>query len=292
MIKTQKIFKLFKTKRISKLPGFLIWGAFFLCLSGVVILVSHLISMRWLKVKKVSVYSKKLKPSDPPVRFLHISDLHSNSETKMNLDIWQKIDKLSFDIVVITGDLIMNKVNELSAHLPYLKRLAERVPVFFTDGNHEAYVHDKIKNVLEEIGVTVLYNEKKAVTIRGLQLNIIGTKDYKRLVAEDFCGLPELFSNTSHRLTVVLTHQPQLFDKIKSYSPDLVLSGHTHGGQIRIPFLPTLFAPWQGFLPKYGDGLYFDRGSVLYVSKGIGTTVFPLRLFNRAEIGLIEVLKL
>ncbi len=247
-------------------------------------------SMRFLKINYEKIKTKKFAAQTDSIKILHISDLHSNSPNKKNSTVFKAIEKLEFDMAVLTGDLVMHYAEELTPYLEDIKALAERVPVFFVDGNHESYVYEEISELLRDAGVTVLNNNRMEAVVKGVTIDIVGIKDtfYPK---RDALKINELFTEQNDRFLLVLVHRPEIFDIIKAFQPDLVLSGHTHGGQIRLPFFPTLFAPGQGLFPKYGDGFYSYNDSKLYISRGIGATIFPIRFFNRAEIAIHTISK-
>jgi len=250
-------------------------------------------SMTWLKVNELDVVLPKMPADLSGLRILQISDLHSNNEKKMNLDIWKTVDALDFDIAVMTGDMVTGEFEELTPHMEKLAALAARVPTFFVMGNHDYWHYHKMKRFMESIGVTVLADSFCEVEYNGEMFTMIGTLDgyhYRR--NGGFDSLHEMMAEAGEGFRIVLTHQPQVFDELKSYAPDFVVAGHTHGGQLRLPFLPTLYAPGQGLFPKYGDGFYTDEatGAQLYISRGIGTTTFPIRFYNRPEITVFTLL--
>ena len=255
-------------------------------------------SVRWLKIYDHVLYFDNLPSHLEGLRILHISDLHSNNPNRMNIDIWRHIDNLEFDIAVITGDIVLdpryttyNFFEMLEAHRHGFAALAARVPTFFVEGNHEADYFHQTSQFMDEVGITFLFNDHIFLPVGGGHLEIIGTPDYitlsrnRHLDAE----FDRLFENIGGGFQLVLTHQPQIFDRIKDSGINLVLAGHTHGGQIRLPFFPTLYAPNQGFFPRYGAGFYTHNDAVMYVSRGIGTTYFPFRFWNRPEIAVIEL---
>lgn len=261
-----------------------------------VLLASYLGSMRWLKIKHEKLYTDK----DARFRVLLISDFHSNNPQKTNARLWEKIHGCEFDMVAITGDLVQDRLSELEPLKPHLRRLAERAPVYFVDGNHEKYIYTEMFAELEKLGVNVLHNRRVSIDTG---LDIVGISDFYRLRRLGFPGIAELFTGgamsgeqslsdeqpADAKFVLVLSHQPQIIDVIAEYSPDLLLCGHTHGGQVRIPLLPALFAPGQGLLPKYDHGWYKTGDTSIFISKGIGATHFNIRLFNRPEAVVIEV---
>jgi len=253
-------------------------------------------SVRWLKVYNHIVHFDDLPEHLEGLRILQISDLHSGDQEEVQFDIWRHVEGLDFDIAVITGDIILGLVwnhagpiLELEPHREHLAALASRVPTFFVEGNHESHHHVQIRQFMEEVGITFLRNETELLEINGGIIEIIGAADASTLRRDGSDGFYALFAVPSDNFQLVLMHQPQLFDRFKNSGINLALAGHTHGGQLRLPFLPTIYAPDQGFWPRYGAGFYYYYDAVLYVSRGVGTTYFPVRFWNRPEIAIFEL---
>lgn len=253
-------------------------------------LAVYLGSMKWLKIKHVEISHTAITSGIDGLTFLHISDLHGNSDTKLNLDIWSKLSQENFDFAVITGDLVTGGFKNITPHLPYIKSLAEKKPVYYVFGNHERFMKNEVRNALKLCGCTVLENESALQRINMETLKIIGLNDAYELIETGFSGVSELFKG-GEGFSLVLSHQPQIFDNLLKYHSFIMVSGHTHGGQVRLPLLPTLFAPGQGLFPQYSHGVYRKGNSVLYISKGIGATDFQFRFFNRPEIAIITLKK-
>ncbi len=240
-----------------------------------------------LKILYEKMPSLKIKDT---LRILHMSDIHANKWDKIHIDVWKQAQSLEYDIAVITGDLLLNTIDQIFPHVHGIRRLAAKKPLYFVDGNHDAFYTHAIENLLTKLGVKVLYNKFEEISVRGNKITIIGLRDYWYLERRHFKDIKPLFEKApKNDFSLVLMHQPQLIKKIADYSPDLVLSGHTHGGQLRLPFLPTLYSPGQGFLPKYGDGWHSVKNTKLYISTGVGTTHFSLRTFNPPSVSLIEI---
>jgi len=249
------------------------------------------------RIRHQIVYFDSLPSHLEGLRILHISDLHSDNVEVMNINIWDLIDNLEFDIAVITGDIVLDgawrraePILELDPHKPYLRNLANRVPTFFVEGNHETAHLQRFMGIMDELGITFLYNQRHFLELpnRGI-LEIIGVQDYSSMRRSGFGAMETLFEEENAGFRLVLSHQPQIFDRIKHTGSMMVFAGHTHGGQIRIPFVPTIYAPGQGFFPAYGRGLYQYNDAHMYVSSGIGTTYFPWRFFNPPEVVIIEL---
>ena len=254
--------------------------------------VSYIASKRWLAVRRERVAFDWLPERLNGLKILHISDIHGNDPETMNLDIWPAIERLDFDLAVITGDVIINDLDQIKPHLPSIRRLSRRVPVFYVEGNHEMMVFEEITELLKSAGVTVLANECQIWKIGKYgPVHIIGLRDYCVLQINRIKETTKLLNGCNGGFNLILSHEPQIFRHMKRLKLGLVLSGHTHGGQVRIPAMPTLYAPGQGIFPKYGDGWYSEGYNKMYVSRGVGVTLFPVRLFNRPEVAVIECVR-
>ena len=256
----------------------------------------HFGSTRWIKVYHHIIYFDDLPPHLEGFRILHFSDLHSNDTERMNLNIWRHIARLDFDMAAITGDIVLGRpwshtgpILELEPHREHFAALAQRAPTFFVEGNHESNHFNQISQFMDEVGITFLHNQAAILEINGGTIEIIGTADFSTLQRIGYDGFHTLFNDLSDNFQVVLTHQPQLFDLFKTSGINLALAGHSHGGQVRLPFFPTIYAPNQGLWPAYGAGFYHYGDAVLYVSRGLGTTYFPVRFWNRPSISIIEL---
>ena len=243
-------------------------------------------SRYWLKTIHKKIRIQNLPNGLEGFTVLHISDFHAHN--KLHMSVWKKLKMLDFDICTITGDIITSSADELKPHLDHICKLAARKPVFFVSGNHEARSSCReVHMMLKKCGVTVLKNETAEFDFDGTMLRIIGLCDYKCIQKQKINIKPLFDSNFS----LVLSHQPQVFDMIKTFDGNsLTLSGHTHAGQVRFPFMPVLLAPGQGLFPKYGYGGYSEgKTHAMWISKGIGTTHFPVRFYNRPEIAVITL---
>jgi len=253
-----------------------------------------------LRIRYEKAFYADLPPHLRALKILHISDLHGRYTNKMHRDIWPAIMSLDFDMAVITGDIILNKVAQIYPHMDGLRAMAKKAPSFYVDGNHEAKHYTEIAKLFEGIGIESLFNRRGNFAVglndksKSAVLSIAGFRDYYHLHKtrfKDALPLIEEISNSGD-FHVILSHQPQIFNLLcKRRISGLVLAGHTHGGQVRLPFFPTLLAPGQGILPRYGEGWYNSGDLKMYISRGVGATHFHLRLFNPPEVAVIELQK-
>jgi len=196
------------------------------------------------------------------LKILHIADFHGRSPHKKHVNIWPYLKGLDFDMAVFTGDIVLDSPSQLYPHLEDLQALAKKVPTFYVDGNHERKCYNQVAQLLESIGVIVLFNRCGNFAVGGQSLSpvvsVAGFRQLEYLHKRKFRDVdPLLDKMTRDNFHIILCHQPQIFDLIDNrVKSALVLAGHTHGGQLRLPFMPTLYAPGQGIFPKYGDGWY------------------------------------
>lgn len=255
-----------------------------------------------LKTVYYTVESDKL---SAPVRIALLTDLHSCRYGENQKNLIKAVQKQNPDIVLLGGDIFDDKVPHKNAELT-VKQLAEKYPCYYVTGNHEYWSREVgiILDIIKDCGVTVLSGECDTITINGQIINICGVDDPDAEVylAE---GVPiEEQMNSANEatkkaektagteiFTVLLSHRPELFETYQEYDFDLVLSGHAHGGQWRIPgILNGLFAPNQGLFPEYAGGRYDYTGGTMIVSRGLARESTPVpRIFNRPELVIVDV---
>ncbi|MFP4522821.1 MAG: metallophosphoesterase, partial [Fibrobacterota bacterium] len=244
-----------------------------------------------LKVTRYTVNRKKPKDGTPPLRICHISDLH-NKKLPGNQTILRVLKNNVPDIVAITGDAVNHDGGYPSRSLSLIKAINKKYPVYFITGNHEfgfKFYEDFIRE-LKQMGVRVLNNEIVTKNIRNTKIFIGGIADLHFYDDDE-----DRYHNHIKKLQpeghpfILLAHNPQFFPILKETTADLILSGHTHGGQFRLPSGRGLFAPGQGFFPEYDSGRYVSGQSTMIVSRGIGPSTFPFRIMNRPEIAIIEL---
>lgn len=238
------------------------------------------------------------KNSKVPLEFenfliVHVSDLHNKRFGKNQQNIIKEIKYLDADIIVITGDLVDRRKYNLEKAMEFIKEAVKYAPVYYVSGNHEAWSgkYDEVKQALLKEGVFVLDNESQDIVKNNSAIKILGVKDPAFLTSgygekTDISEIESSLTNWSESssLKVLLSHRPELFEIYKDHNIDLVFSGHAHGGQFRIPFLGGLIAPNQGFFPKYTSGSYSCENTTMFVSRGLGNSLMPIRLGNRPEL--------
>lgn len=227
-----------------------------------------------------SVTEDNLPPAFDGYRIAHVSDLHNSSLWKQTI---ARLKEAEPDIICITGDIIDCKKTDVKIALSFAEEAVKIAPCYYITGNHEINVSGKIReellNGLEDLGVTVLNDEEVVLHHNEAQIALAGHKWGKG----DYVG--ELTDFDGYR--ILLSHRPECFTDYVAGEYDLVLAGHAHGGQFRLPFVGGLYAPGQGILPDYDSGIHREGRTDMVVSRGIGNSSFPIRFNNRPEVILL-----
>ncbi len=245
-----------------------------------------------LTLRTYTVVSPKLTAE---VRLAVVTDFHSSDNAD---DVVAMVASCAPDAVLLVGDLFdddtANRPPERTLSL--MRQLSAQYPCYYVSGNHEAWTGemDALYQQTEEAGVTVLRMSSGVLTVRGQRIALCGIPDPYEMV---FSGAPDteeqirqaMENVDSADFTVLLAHRPELLAKYAQFPLDLVVSGHAHGGQVRIPgVLNGLYAPNQGWFPKLAGGAYTQDGTTLIVSRGLAVRTRLPRIFNRPEVVLVR----
>ena len=247
---------------------------------------------------QIDYISPKIPEEFNGYRIVHISDLHNKQFGKNQERLLKRIRAVSPDIIVITGDLIDRRKYDLETAMLFINGAIKIAPLYYVSGNHEAWSGDyaNISERLRSSGVQIL-DDTKATIIRGKgKIDILGLSDpdfltYSYLEGTNTSKLREHLERLSDDAVfqILLCHRPELFEIYARENIDLIFSGHAHGGQVRIPFVGAIVAPDQGFFPKYSSGAYTQNQSTMIVSRGLGNSIIPIRIFNRPEIVVVTL---
>lgn len=245
-----------------------------------------------LILRTYTVVSPKLTAE---VRLAVVTDFHSSDNAD---DVVAMVASCAPDAVLLVGDMfdddIANRPTERTLSL--MRQLSAQYPCYYVSGNHEAWTGemDALYQQTEEAGVTVLRMSSGVLTVRGQRIALCGIPDPYEMV---FSGAPDTEEQLRQALedvdsadfAVLLAHRPELLAKYAQFPLDLVVSGHAHGGQVRIPgVLNGLYAPNQGWFPKLAGGAYTQDGTTLIVSRGLAVRTRLPRIFNRPEVVLVR----
>lgn len=270
-----------------------------LILAGLIILLLYAFSES-LRVVRYTIESEKL---SAPVRILLLTDLHSCYYGEEQNDLLRKIHRTEPDIICLGGD-IFDDATSHQGSIDLLDGIADLYPCFYITGNHEHWSDEVniLNGLMTSYGVTVLAGDTVLHNTDNNQTLLIGGIDdptgfhdmgtYGTPDRETWYGqltMAEEAAADSPYFSILLSHRPEKTTEYTNSPFDLVLAGHAHGGQIRLPFLPNgLFAPNQGYFPSYTGGKYALGSTDMIVSRGLCKNDLP-RVFNRPEVVIIDL---
>lgn len=243
-----------------------------------------------LKVTHYHIESPKLNKA---IRAVVLTDLHSQLHGENQEALLATIDAQNPDLILMAGDIADDRRSH-EGTLLLLEGIARKYPCFYVSGNHEFWSGevDEIKAFFRQSGVQVLEGDKVTVEVSDQTVTICGVDDPEigEAVFEEQLEAALAEVDTS-KFTILLSHRPERLEQISAYASDLVISGHAHGGQVRIPFLDIgLYSPNQGVFPRYTNGMYALGDSKMLVSRGLSREIYVLpRLFNPPELVVLDV---
>ncbi|WP_461812028.1 metallophosphoesterase [Faecalimonas sp.] len=271
------------------------------------ILLEILREISTFKVTHYEIISRKLSKNMKEKKIVFISDLHNYSYGKRNNKLIGTIEQENPDIIFSAGDLLVGKKNKSTKPAEeFIESLAKRFPIYCINGNHEQRMKEEMevygkkyaeyRESIIKSGVNLLENdsvllewEGKKVRINGLEIPL----SYYRKFSRKKLSLKEievcLGKSNKDVFEILLAHNPVHAEVYAEWGADLILSGHLHGGIVRIPFLGGIITPQMCFFPKYSGGLYEIGEKRIVVSKGLGIHSIPIRLFNEAEVIVLHI---
>jgi hypothetical protein len=253
-----------------------------------------------LMVSTVTVSSNRIPTAFNGFLIAQVSDLHNAVFGENNAELLQILSECKPNIIVVTGDLVDAEHTDIDVALDFAKEAAHIAGTYYVTGNHEGSLsqYDELKTGLESMGVVVLEDASMQLEYNGEKVTLIGLSDPSFTLKGNMLGEVPAMVDTKLRgligdkddYTILLSHRPELFETYVNCGVDLVLSGHAHGGQFRLPFIGGLVAPNQGLFPKYDAGLYTKGDTNMIVCRGLGNSIIPIRFNNRPEIVLLELI--
>ena len=246
-----------------------------------------------LEITKYDIDSNKITDEFNGYKIAQISDYHNSRSSMLKKSIIESLNKEKPNIIVITGDFVDSYWTDVNVSIELIEEIKNIAPIYYVTGNHESRIkenYDLLKEKPLENNVTILDDKVELITIGESKINLIGIHDpmfEHKSYLEDKDIVSETIKDIEYDkelFTVLLSHRPELFELYTSNKFDIVLSGHAHGGQIRLPFIGGLVAPNQWLFPKYDGGLYEQDNTRMIVSRGIGNSILPLRINNNPEL--------
>lgn len=241
--------------------------------------------------------SPKLQKSMSGYTIVQVSDLHNEDFGDSQKKLISRIQKIKPNMITVTGDLIDLHDSSVEIAMKFIQEAVKIAPVYYVTGNHEAWSseYDNLKEQLINAGVMIMDGQTVQVSFHQGKVNLIGIQDPSFNWGDGYLDNRTIVDSKISEMsvpedtyTILLSHRPELFSVYVKKQIDLVLAGHAHGGQFRVPFIGGLYAPDQGALPKYTAGLYEEGNTKMIVSRGLGNSVFPFRINNRPELVVVK----
>lgn len=246
-----------------------------------------------LYIRHYTVESNKI---TNPIRIALITDLHSCKYGENQIQLIEAVESQNPDLIMMSGDIFDDQIPDINTEY-FLKGIAEKYPCYYVTGNHEHWSGSekfaRKMEILEKYNVKILSGTVDTIEINNNTINICGVDDPANRSGIGFKAQLKQTDKLSQNgnYTILLSHRPEYFELYTDHNFDLVLSGHAHGGQWRIPgILNGLYAPDQGLFPEYAGGKYQREDTVMIVSRGLAreSTSIP-RIYNRPELVIIEL---
>lgn len=271
----------------------------------IIIFIGSLTFFMWqnnsLTISEVVIENNKIEEEFDGYKILQISDLHNKEFGDKQKNILREIEKINPDIIVVTGDLIDSSNTNIEVAMDLIKGAIDIAPIFYVSGNHEAWagVYEELRVKLEEAGAYVLEDEKIEIIKENSAIDLIGLSDPDFLEADALKynkngeienKLNNLIEDNDN-FKILLSHRPELIEIYSNSEVDLVFSGHAHGGQFILPFIGGVIAPDQGLFPKLTEGVHKKDNTEMIISRGLGNSIIPIRIFNRPELIVVTLSK-
>ncbi len=254
---------------------------------------------RWVKLVSVTIPDKKVRSNH---KIVLISDLHNCTYGKKNEKLIRLITEQKPEYVVIAGDLLTYSSKDVTKAAGLLKSLAENgLTVIYGLGNHEINFRENYPELwetyadsLKSFGVIILDNESfetEDILFSGYtnkKEHFVKFRALYPLTAEEI--EKDLPKYSGRKCNFLIAHHPEFFDAYRSWGADRVVSGHLHGGIVRLPYIGGLLSPQSFLFPKYSVGTYIKGDSSITVSAGLGDHSMPFRIFNRRDVTVITLM--
>ena len=251
----------------------------------------------YLQVSNYTIESNKIPKDFDGFKIAQISDFHNTKSKKLTNDLVEEIKKTKPNIIVLTGDLVDSYKTNINVVISFVEKINDIAPIYYVTGNHEARIdnYDELKDKLEKNKVIILDGKLEIIKKDNSEINLIGIDDPSfnfNTYRDDSTIIQDSLVSIQYdknNFNILLSHRPELIEIYAKNNFDLVLSGHAHGGQIRISLIGGLIAPNQGLFPKYTSGIYEMNNTKMIVSRGIGNSILPFRVNNRPELVVIKL---
>jgi len=275
--------EMFKKKKLLLIIAFLLSTLFW---------YSFIFEPNNIQVEKISIEIENLPKEFEGTKIVHLTDFHSKDFGEREKRVLEILEDINPDFIFITGDFIDHSTKNLDSCQKFWRELSSQHQgkIFGVLGNHEHWIESPdisaMKSLLEESGISILNNENRKIFRDEKYIYLLGVDDPD----SEKDDLPKAMINTEKNIPkILLAHSPDIIDNLQGEKVDLILVGHTHGGQVVIPFIRSFWVPTKN-RGKYASGLFGINDTILYVNRGVGLApVLPIRFNCPPEIAVIEL---
>ena len=243
----------------------------------------------------ISIENEKIPAAFDGFKIAEAADLHNHPWGRRLID---RLRAEQPDLIAVTGDLVDSSHTDTETAMEFIREAVKIAPVYYVTGNHEAWLDDygSLEAQLRGAGVHMMDDRTEWLERGGARICIAGVQDPDFVEGDFFEGVQAAVVQKKlepladvEEYCIVLCHRPERFEEYVQAGADLALTGHAHGGQVRIPFVGGLIAPNQGFFPKYTEGVYHENQTDMVVSRGLGNSVIPVRINNTPELVIVTL---
>ena len=243
-----------------------------------------------IQTTQYSIEDEALPEAFDGFKIAQISDLHNKD---WGTDLAEILEQEQPDLITVTGDLIDSSTEDFSPALSLIDSLTSIAPTYFVTGNHEAghIQYAALEEALIDKGVTILDDQAIDIEKDSSELTLMGIQDpaFSEINSNTFDNTLSELTAASDEYTILLSHRPERFQNYVESGVNIVLSGHAHGGQFRLPFVGGLVAPDQGLFPEYTAGVHTEEETNMIVSRGLGNSIIPVRFNNPPELVILTL---
>lgn len=252
-------------------------------------------------VNSYKIHSEKMETKH---KFVVLADLHNKTYGNENCKLLNTIDKISPEGILVAGDLLTAKPGySFYNALKLIEALSEKYPIYYGMGNHETRMFlypetygdmgTEYETAVGQYGVSLLKNKSVAlkdnIIITGLDMDRKYYRRFRKTEMDREYLEHTVGEKNKDAFQILLAHNPDYFEEYSAWGADLVLSGHIHGGMMRLPFFGGVISPAFRLFPKYDGGLFEKGESKMILSRGLGMHTIPVRIFNPGELVVIEI---
>ncbi len=283
---------------------YIIW---ILVISILLVILEIVRELHTFRVTHAEIQTDKLSRESGELRIAVLSDLHNYTYGRHNRKLLDSIRREAPDLILVAGDMLVGKQGApFTVAEEFMREVSKIAPVYYGNGNHEQRMkeesdhygneYQRYREMLRNSRIRFLENESEffrwkgeEIRVTGLEIPLSYYKKFQRQTLKSEEIDERVGDADKSHLQILIAHNPAHGETYARWGADIVVSGHLHGGIVRLPFLGGMMTPQIRLFPKYSGGVYQEGKTTLVVSKGLGTHTFPIRFLNEAEVVMLHI---